>query len=555
MAAVDEKSPLAPASSSPDAPEAEDKGFPKSVYFIISNEFCERYSFYGMKTILALYLVNFLSFSEDGATASIHSFNMFAYFFPLMGGLMADTWLGKYHTILYLSIVYCIGNVIIAVTSIPGVTGEPPHWWGIALGLGLLAIGTGGIKPCVSAFGGDQFDESNARAIQTFFAFFYFSINAGSMLSTIVTPILRSDVQCFGGDCYPLAFGVPAVLLMVATGIFVAGRYLTDYKIREPEGNVMTEMCAIIYTAMDTRQAFRSQDGKLYKTVDKQVYSAPTSVVEAPGTPGDDDDAEDPEDDDQPFENDVVGLPINWNRAKRVHGEQKVNDVQTVLAVLTMLLPVPLFWTLFDQQSTRWTFQATKMENNVHMYGFNLHIHPDQMMVCNAILILTLVPIFDQFLYPGAEWAGLNLTPLRRMNIGMFMAGVAFIVTAMLQAKVEQGVFDDDGQCIDNCVNIMWQLPQYFLMTVGEVMFSITGLEFCYAEAPPRYKSVCSAAWLLTVAVGNCIVVFVAEANFFESQVTEFLFFSGLMFLVMIPFIAMSAQYKYRTASSAAVAA
>ena len=110
------------------------------------------------------------------------------------------------------------------------------------LGLALIAIGTGGIKPCVSAFGGDQFKmPEQERQLQTFFSIFYFSINAGSLLSTAITPILRQDVSCFGDDtCYPLAFGIPAILMLIATILFVLGK--PGYNIKPPQGNILTKV-------------------------------------------------------------------------------------------------------------------------------------------------------------------------------------------------------------------------------------------------------------------------------------------------------------------------
>lgn len=132
------------------------------------------------------------------------------------------------------------------------------------IGLAIIAIGTGGIKPCVSAFGGDQFVRPQQdRQLETFFAIFYFSINAGSLISTFVTPILRADVQCFEQEtCFSLAFGVPAALMIIAVGeylqlkvwisrnlsflsaIFIAGKPL--YKIKKPEGNIVMDVSRCI---------------------------------------------------------------------------------------------------------------------------------------------------------------------------------------------------------------------------------------------------------------------------------------------------------------------
>lgn len=107
------------------------------------------------------------------------------------------------------------------------------------IGLSLIAVGTGGIKPCASAFGGDQFKiPEQAKQIATFFSMFYFAINAGSLVSTSITPILRENVKCFGDDdCYSLAFGVPGILMVIAVGVFFFGKDL--YIIKKPAGNMV----------------------------------------------------------------------------------------------------------------------------------------------------------------------------------------------------------------------------------------------------------------------------------------------------------------------------
>lgn len=116
------------------------------------------------------------------------------------------------------------------------------------IGLFLIALGSGGIKPCVSAFGGEQFTmPQQAAQLAIFFSLFYFSVNAGSLISTTVTPILREDVQCFGmDDCFPLAFGVPAVLMAASIVIFIGGKFL--YKILPIQGNMLVKVfkCIVV---------------------------------------------------------------------------------------------------------------------------------------------------------------------------------------------------------------------------------------------------------------------------------------------------------------------
>lgn len=139
----------------------------------------------------------------------------------IFGAIISDVWLGKFKTIFSLSIVYAIGCIIVSVSAIPTITFISPRV-GLFIGLVLIAVGSGGIKPCVSAFGGDQFKlPEQAAQFATFFSLFYFTINFGSIFSTALTPVLRKDVQCFGyKECYSLAFGVPAVLMIISIGMF-----------------------------------------------------------------------------------------------------------------------------------------------------------------------------------------------------------------------------------------------------------------------------------------------------------------------------------------------
>ncbi|KFP88374.1 Solute carrier family 15 member 1, partial [Acanthisitta chloris] len=203
--------------------------FPVSIFFIVINEFCERFSYYGMKAVLVLYFKYFLHWEDNFSTAIYHSFVALCYLTPILGAIIADSWLGKFKTIFALSIVYTIGQAVLAVGSISDLTdqdknGTPDnialHIALSVIGLVLIALGTGGIKPCVSAFGGDQFDDDQEQQRSTFFSLFYLSINAGSLISTLVTPSLKAS-ECgihSKQRCYPLAFGVPAVLMAVALG-------------------------------------------------------------------------------------------------------------------------------------------------------------------------------------------------------------------------------------------------------------------------------------------------------------------------------------------------
>jgi dipeptide/tripeptide permease len=200
------------------------KSYPPGIPFIIGNEGCERFSFYGMRAILKIYILGLVinygglvgAAAEARANEVYHLFKAAVYAFPMIGALLADRLAGKYATILWLSVVYCLGHLCLALMDMPGwflqATLEPRGW--LLAGLGLIAVGAGGIKPCVSAHVGDQFGRSNSHLLERVFGWFYFAINFGSFFSTLLTPWL---LEHYGAGW---AFGVPGILMAVATLVF-----------------------------------------------------------------------------------------------------------------------------------------------------------------------------------------------------------------------------------------------------------------------------------------------------------------------------------------------
>ncbi|XP_050976105.1 solute carrier family 15 member 1 [Labeo rohita] len=658
---------------------AECFGYPISIFFIVVNEFCERFSYYGMRAVLVLYFQNFLLWDDDLATSIYHAFVALCYLTPILGAIIADSWLGKFKTIIYLSIVYAIGQVIMAVSTINDITdenrdGEPDNLtFHIALsmlGLILIALGTGGIKPCVAAFGGDQFQEHQSRQLNTFFSVFYLCINGGSLLSTLITPILRAQ-ECgiySKQQCYPLAFGVPAALMVVSLVVFIAGSGM--YVKTDPEGNIMWAVCKCVGFAIKNR--FRHRSSKHPK---REHW-------------------------------------MDW--ADEKYDKLLIAQIKMVLKVLFLYIPLPMFWTLFDQKGSRWTLQATTMDGD---FGA-LILQPDQMQTVNPILILTMVPIMDRLIFPLIKKCGFNFSPLKRMTVGMLFAATAFVSAALVQIEIdktlpnfpsssesqlrvvnmysrtlnvtispsqEQLMIDSFGSSADymtfdheeitvslntnpvvtqafslikggrqtliipsdptimylqedsnskpkkgknavrfvngwtadlnitdldsiepsattnytmvsqgkrtfvlsngeqscefsrmfgfgasytflinstvfstdcesiievedfeaNSVHMALQIPQYFLITTGEVLFSVTGLQFSYSQAPKNMKSVLQAGWLCTNAIGNIIVLIVAEIGKLPKQWAEYVLFASLLVAVSIIFSFMAYFYTY----------
>ncbi len=194
------------------------RGMPPGIPYIVGNEGAERYSYYGMRAILVIFMTRFLMnaqgdldvMTDEEAKTWFHGFVTAVYFFPILGAILSDAFLGKYRTIMTLSIVYCLGHLTLAIDDTRV---------GLGLGLGLIAVGSGGIKPCVSAHVGDQFGQTNSHLLPKVFGWFYFAINVGALASILFAePLLHR----FGPS---VAFGVPGVLMAIATLVFWTGRH------------------------------------------------------------------------------------------------------------------------------------------------------------------------------------------------------------------------------------------------------------------------------------------------------------------------------------------
>jgi len=220
-----------PAIDAPDSRSSElrDNRMPKGIPFIIANEFAERFCFYGINAILTVYMTQTLRIGDAEATTFHSLFKSGAYFFPLLGAIVSDVFWGKFKTIITFSLVYAIGCTILALV---------PGSMGLMAGLFLVAFGTGGIKPCVSANVGDQFTDKNQHLIERAFSYFYLAINAGSSISIFFCPVLLDPANpeakprfladlLLRHDFYgpKLAFGMPAVAMFVATAVFWMGRH------------------------------------------------------------------------------------------------------------------------------------------------------------------------------------------------------------------------------------------------------------------------------------------------------------------------------------------
>lgn len=426
--------------------------FPKGIPYIIGNELAERFSYYGMRAILVVFMTQFLMsgnkpdpMNENEATTWYHLFTMANYFFPIIGAIVSDVLWGKYKTIITLSVVYCLGHLALAIDE---------SRIGLSIGLTLIAIGAGGIKPCVSAHVGDQFENKNKHLIEKIFGFFYFSINLGAAISTLLIPVL---LEKYGPH---VAFGVPGLLMMIATIVFWMGRKV---------------FIAIPPVGL-----------KAYK---KEIFSPAGKKA-------------------------IINLSI-------------------------MYIFIAIFWSLFDQSGSSWVLQSEKMDRVVDFGFVKFELLASQIQAINPLLIMLFIPMFTYFLYPFIN-KFFPLTALRKISIGMFLAGFSFAILAVAETSIMAG-----GK-----PSIMWQFWAYVILTMAEVMVSITGLEFSYTQAPNSMKSFVMGLWLLSVSLGNGVTAVVnmlivnSDGTYKLNGSEYFWFFAGLMFVTAIAFIFVAMRYK-----------
>jgi POT family proton-dependent oligopeptide transporter len=476
---MSEKAPAAVAALKP--------RYPKSIPFIIGNEAAERFSFYGMRSILATFLVAqffnptlnpaLQTVAEAKANESTHFFVTLAYTLPFVGGLVADWFTGKYKIILYISIVYCFGHLFLALFE--------SNLNMFMVGLLLIAIGAGGIKSCVSANVGDQFDKTNESLMSKVYGWFYFSINAGSVIATVLIPWVY---EVYGAKW---AFGIPGILMALATIIFFLGR--KQYRRVPPSGiNKNNFVFISVYSLLNMS---KKKKGETLLDVAKTNF--------------------DPE---------------------------KVEGVKAVYRVLAVFAFAPIFWAMWDQNLSEWVLQAAKLDRHINLGFTEFTMLPGQVQTANPVFLLSFIPLFTYFIYPFFDKIGLKTTPLRRIGTGLALTALSFVIIAMIQERVDAGQHP----------SVWWQILAYVILSAAEVLVSITGLEYAYTQAPKSMKSTMTAIWLLTVAAGNLFVALIngniSKGGFF-AQFTGadfYWMFVGLCTIFLVVYLFISPRLKER---------
>jgi solute carrier family 15 oligopeptide transporter 1 len=398
-------------------------GWPLVVYFILFVEFCERFCYYGFRSILGLYFKEYFGFSEDVASQIFHIFGALVYIFPIAGAIISDSYWGRFKTIWRFSCVYLLGLVFLVASAIPTFllqsSGEERtiHLYLAITGLFLIAAGTGGIKPCVSAFGADQFGVHQAQAKENYFKYFYFLINLGAMISSWLTPELKG-LNCyssnatsphiqdvFSGDsevnknrrlafdsCHMLSYLVPAILMFVALMTFLTPplvywcfknshydiadgfRYTLESK---SETNVIWNFCTTVASGVR---------GSIIKSSDD--------------------------------------VPVN--RLKSEEGFLRYSDEKMgqtrrstyrLLQIGLLFLPIIFFSAVIDQLGTIWTFQVSEL--NGWLGGW--YVKADQVESLNSLFVITMIPLWTICGAPVIRKVYYGRTAKRTKTIAWFL--------------------------------------------------------------------------------------------------------------------------------------
>ncbi|XP_021967051.2 solute carrier family 15 member 1 [Folsomia candida] len=463
------------------------EGYPKSAYFVVTHQILERFSFYAINVILPFYFQNILHFDEEASTAIYHGYSVFSYLSSIIGAVIADSLYGKYKTILLFSAVYSAGTFLTAFSATELVSSDLTLTITI-LGLLCVALAAGAIKPCITAFGGDQFKlPDQEKELNSFFPFLYIWINLSLLVAGLVTPILRRDVSCFGKEsCYSLAFAVPFTFIVLSVLAFWIGR--RDYRHIIVNENVVGKFLRCIRFAIVRKFTSSSGSDKVRK---------------------------------------------HWlDYAEVEYSAQFIGNVKAVLDVLVLFIPVIIFWAVYEQQFSTWAFQAERMNGVIGSY----EVPPDQVATLNFILTFLFLPVFEQLIFPLLSKCNLLTKSMHRVVFGFICSTLAYVCCYVVELRIEASEL--------KTIHVVWLLPQYTLMSVAEVMVVPPLNSFSYSQAPDSMKSVLLTATLLPQALGSVVVIAVAKGNIFQTQSVQFLFFAGLNTGAVILLIALLWRYK-----------
>ncbi|GER28116.1 major facilitator superfamily protein, partial [Striga asiatica] len=475
----------------------------KACPFILGNECCERLAYYGMSSNLIVYFTKQLNQHKTTASKNLSNWSGTCYVMPLLGAFLADAYLGRYWTIATFSIIYVFGMTLLTLSaSVPGLRPvcrtkdkcrATSTQTGICyLALYLVALGTGGIKPCVSSYGADQFDdtdEAEKKRKASFFNWFYFSINVGALIASSVLVYVQENVGWGWG------FGVPAVAMAIAVGFFFSGTRL--YRYQKPGGSPLTRICQVVVASLRKYQVEVPDDKSLlYETSGSQS----STIIGSRKL--------DRTDQFRFLDKAAVETQSEVSKGARANPWRlctvtQVEELKAVVRLFPVWATGIVFSAVYGQMGNMFVLQAEFMDTGLGSKGFK--IPEASLSIFDTLSVIFWVPIYDRHIIPLARRFTGNpsgLSQLQRMGTGLLVSVFAMVSAGVLEA-VRLGRGGADAH-----VSVLWQAPQYFIIGCAEVFTFVGQLEFFYEQAPDSMRSLCAALSLTTTALGNYLSSF-----------------------------------------------
>ncbi|GAA0151456.1 transporter [Lithospermum erythrorhizon] len=539
----------------------------KACPFILGNECCERLAYYGIATNLVNYLTKKLHEGNVSAARNVTTWQGTCYLTPLIGAVLADAYWGRYWTIAAFSIIYFMGMCVLTLSAaVPAfapaecvgsvcpsaTTGQYAVFF---LGLYLIALGTGGIKPCVSSFGADQFDDTDPKERVkkgSFFNWFYFSINIGALISSTLIVWTQENLG------WGIGFGIPALFMGMSVASFFSGTSL--YRFQKPGGSPLTRICQVSVAAfrkwslpvpLDSSLLFETPDKlsaiegsrKLLHTDELKCLDKAAVISDSEKKSGD------------------------YSNPWKLCTVTQVEEFKILLRMFPVWATGIVFSAVYAQMSTMFVEQGTVMDTSIGSFN----IPAASLSTFDVLSVIVCVPMYDRFLVPIARkltGKERGFSELQRIGIGLFISILSMFAAALVEIKRlqlarELGLVD---KAMAVPLSIFWQIPQYFLVGAAEVFTFIGQLEFFYDQSPDAMRSLSSALNLLTTCLGNYLSSFIltvvtalttqgGRAGWIPDNLNEghldyfFWLLAGLSFINMCIYMVCAKQYKSKKAA------
>ncbi|GMJ04791.1 CHLORINA 1, ARABIDOPSIS THALIANA NITRATE TRANSPORTER 1, nitrate transporter 1.1 [Hibiscus trionum] len=471
---------------------------------ILGVEACERLTTLGIAVNLVTYLTETMHLGNATSATTVTNFLGTSFMLCLLGGFIADTFLGRYLTIGIFATVQATGVTILTIsTVIPGL--RPPKCSrdsttictpasGIQLtilylALYLTALGTGGLKSSVSGFGSDQFDDSDPEEksqMTNFFNWFFFFINIGSLCSVTILVYIQDNLGREWG------YGICACAIVIGLVVFLSGT--KRYRFKKLVGSPLTQIAAVFVAAWKNRNLEMPSDPSLLFNIDDAAEGLKKKKQKLPHT--------------NQFrfldmaaiKGPSVSEANKWNLATLTD----VEEVKLVLRMLPIWATTVIFWTVYAQMTTFSVSQATTMDRHIGKF----QIPPGSLTVFFVGGILVTVPIYDRLIVPIARKVLKNpqgLTPLQRIAVGLFLSILAMVVAALTEIKRIRAASSNglsNNPTAEIPLSVFWLVPQFLLVGAGEAFTYIGQLDFFLRECPKGMKTMSTGLFLSTLSLG-----------------------------------------------------